>query len=69
MKTNMDDRYDWSGLYHDPNDPRLFVPKRIPWLGWTINVEHPYGRLILALILSVILAAFVVGLVASFGRN
>lgn len=49
----MDSRYDGLGLYHDADDPRLFVPKRNPSLGWTINLEHPYGRTTLGLILMV----------------
>lgn len=61
----MDERYDWTGLYHDPDDPRLLVPKRNPSLGWTINVEHPYGRTTLGLILMVPVVGIIIGIVAS----
>ena len=60
----MDERYDWAGLYHDPDDPRLFVPKRNPSFGWTINVEHPYGRTVLGLILAVPVVGIITGMVA-----
>lgn len=33
------------GLYFSKRDPRLWVPKRIPLLGWTINLGHPRGPL------------------------
>lgn len=56
----MNGRYDGFGFYHGPDDPRLFVPKRIPVMGWTINVSHPrapivplvFGGLIVAAILA-----------------
>lgn len=37
------DKYNGWGLYRDPNDPRLIVPKRIPAMGFTINLGHRYG--------------------------
>jgi len=40
--------YDLLGLYHDADDPRVIVPKRVKALGWTINVGHQRGRLALA---------------------
>lgn len=33
------------GWYNNPNDPRLFVPKRIAGMGWTINIAKPAGKL------------------------
>jgi uncharacterized membrane protein len=32
------------GFYNNPNDPRIFVPKRIASLGWTINIGRPLGK-------------------------
>ena len=37
------DERNWSllhAVYNCPADPRLVVPKRIKWTGWTINVAH-----------------------------
>lgn len=31
------------GIYAGVNDSRLFVPKRNPGMGWTINFGHKYG--------------------------
>lgn len=55
----MQDKYNW-GLYNDPNDPRLVVPKMNPALGWTVNVAHPSARLALIL-MAVVLAAGMAG--------
>lgn len=43
----MDKGYDLLGLYHDADDPRVIVPKRLKALGWTINVGHRRGRVAL----------------------
>ena len=35
----------WNGsLYFSKADARLLVPKRTPWLGWTINLGHPHAE-------------------------
>jgi uncharacterized membrane protein len=39
--------YDAIGLYYDESDPRLWVPKRIASMGWTVNVGHPFGPAVL----------------------
>ncbi|MFW5830233.1 MAG: DUF5808 domain-containing protein [Planctomycetota bacterium] len=31
------------GVYFSKRDFRLWVPKRIPAMGWTINLGHPAG--------------------------
>ena len=31
------------GLYYCKADPRVIVPKRHKWMGWTINFAHPGG--------------------------
>jgi uncharacterized membrane protein len=62
----MNERYDWAGLYHDADDPRLFVPKRNPSFGWTINLDHRYGRGTLTLIIATIVVAIVLSMVTSF---
>ena len=38
------------GAYYNPNDSRLFVPKRISGMGTTINVAHPAGKVIMAIL-------------------
>lgn len=47
------------GCYYNPSDPRIFVPKRVAIMGWTINIGRPVGRIfyfgIIALVFVVII--------------
>jgi len=38
-------------FYFNRNDQRLFVPKRIRILGWTLNFANPLSYVVLAFIL------------------
>ena len=34
----------WSGgFYFSKKDSRTWVPKSIPWMGWTLNIGRPAG--------------------------
>lgn len=38
----------WSGsgsvsFYFSKRDTRTWVPKKIPWMGWTLNLGRPAG--------------------------
>lgn len=36
------DRRNWKwGVYYCKADPRVIVPKRVKWMGWTINFALP----------------------------
>lgn len=48
----------WGGFYHNPDDPRIIVPKRIAGLGWTINLGRPAGKAIGIGTLALIAAVF-----------
>ena len=51
----MPDLWKW-GFYHNPNDSRFIVPKRIPAMGWTINIAHRSGKIFMLAVLVLILA-------------
>jgi len=34
-------------FYYNPKDKRLLPPKKIEWLGYTINFANPYSVLLL----------------------
>ncbi|WP_334074685.1 MULTISPECIES: DUF1648 domain-containing protein [Paenibacillus] len=55
-----DDRY-WKlgGLYYNPQDPSIFVEKRMG-IGWTLNFAHPVGWIILGGVLIVIAVAAII---------
>ncbi len=46
-------------FYFNREDPRIFPPKRIAYLGWTVNFANTYSvSIFLALIITAILVAF-----------
>lgn len=44
----------WGFIYVNPDDPKIMVPKRNPWMGWTVNFAHWQAYAILALILAIV---------------
>ena len=50
--------YKWGIFYYNPDDNRVFVPKRLKALGWTLNFANPYSYLV---ILGIIVFAFIMG--------
>ena len=50
--------YKWGLIYDDPQDPRVVVRKRLPYLGWTLNFGHPRVWEVFGAILAAALAPF-----------
>jgi uncharacterized membrane protein len=48
MKTANDNNSNWIWgiFYYNKNDDRIFPPKRIPWMGWTVNFANPKSVLV-----------------------
>lgn len=46
-----EDHWKWGMIYVNPEDPRIWLPKRIG-LGWTLNFGRPMGWLMLLLMLA-----------------
>jgi uncharacterized membrane protein len=44
---NDPENYKFGIFYFNPIDPRIFVPKRIKELGWTLNFANPFSWLII----------------------
>ena len=36
----------WGEVYFSKKDTRICVPKRIKWMGWTVNLAHTTGVLL-----------------------
>lgn len=53
-------KYNSWGLYSDPNDPRLIVPKMNQAFGWTVNIAHRSAGLALVGIAACIIAGIAV---------
>jgi uncharacterized membrane protein len=48
----------WKGfIYFNRKDYRLFVPKRYPSLGWTLNFANPYTYVALVIFVLFIVTA------------
>lgn len=48
---NESDYWVWGIFYFNPDDSRIIVPKRIEWLGWTLNFAQPISVVIIGGIL------------------
>ena len=57
---NNPDNWKLGIFYYNKNDKRMFPPKRIKYLGWTINFANPYSVLVNVglLILIIVLIEF-----------
>ena len=53
-----DDPDNWVlwGIYFNRKDHRIFPPKRVEGLGWTVNFANPYSILVMILIAVLILS-------------
>ncbi|MBH2025032.1 MAG: hypothetical protein I8H78_11570 [Flavobacteriales bacterium] len=37
---NNSGKWIWGIFYYNKEDERVFPPKRIPWMGWTVNFAN-----------------------------
>ena len=37
---NNSGKWIWGIFYYNKEDDRIFPPKRIPWMGWTVNFAN-----------------------------
>lgn len=49
-----DDHWRLGMLYSNPADERFIVPKRPAWMGWTINLAHPAGRVVTGIVVGLV---------------
>jgi uncharacterized membrane protein len=54
----------WGLFYYNPEDNRIFPPKRNPWMGWTVNFANP-----ISIITFVILTAALIFITTYFRKN
>jgi uncharacterized membrane protein len=47
----------WGLFYYNPSDKRIFPPKRIGFLGWTINFANPLSVLTLPITVALLYLA------------
>ena len=58
QSANHDDpsNWKWGLFYYNKADKRIFPPKRIQSMGWTVNFANPYSILVLLTIILIIIA-------------
>lgn len=49
------DNWIWGIFYYNPKDVRLFPPKKIKELGWTINFANPNSVFLVLVLIAVLL--------------
>lgn len=54
------DRSNWGIVYYCKADPRPIVPKRIKWMGWTINTARPSAIPALLVLFAILLGPVLV---------
>jgi predicted Ser/Thr protein kinase len=60
----------WLSVYYSKRDSRVWVPKQIPMLGWTVNLGHPKGlAVLLGLILFLTLLPAVIAYLSSESQH
>jgi len=47
-------------FYYNKEDKRIFPPKRIPWMGWTVNFANQKSILAFLLIMAVIIIGAII---------
>ena len=49
----------WGDFYYNPEDRRLFPPKRNKWAGWTVNFANPYSVFVSVILIISILVTII----------
>ncbi|WP_428231163.1 DUF5808 domain-containing protein [Flavobacterium sp.] len=52
---NNPDNWIWGLFYFNPKDNRLFPPKKIKELGWTINFANPNSVFVVIVVIAILL--------------
>ena len=61
---NKNGKWIWGIFYYNKEDDRIFPPKRIPWMGWTVNFAN--WKSIAALVAMLIFFYFIIFII---GKN
>ena len=58
MENDKDSNWKWGLFYYNPEDKRLFPPKKDPAFGWTINFANYKSIIAFIILLLAILVYF-----------
>ncbi|MET0759888.1 MAG: DUF5808 domain-containing protein [Flavobacterium sp.] len=62
--SNNPSNWKWEMFYYNKEDKRIFPPKRIPWMGWTVNFANTKSVIVFIVIL-----AIAIGLIIFFPNH
>lgn len=46
----------FGGIYYNKEDKRIFPPKRVKWMGWTVNFANKKSVLVFVLVMILVIA-------------
>jgi uncharacterized membrane protein len=52
--------YRYGVFYYNKNDCRIIVPKRLKYMGWTLNFAWPVSYFIMGALLAVVVIAWII---------
>ncbi len=59
-KWKNDDKYwIWGCIYYNPEDKHILPPKRLSWMGWTVNFANKISLLVFVAIMAISIALIV----------
>jgi len=59
-KWKNDDKYwIWGCIYYNPEDKRILPPKRLSWMGWTVNFANKTSLLLFVVVMAILIALIV----------
>ena len=61
---NNSGKWIWGIFYYNKEDDRIFPPKRIPWMGWTVNFAN--WESIAALVAMLIFFYFIIFIIGKY---
>ena len=61
---NKNGKWIWGIFYYNKEDNRIFPPKRLPWMGWTVNFAN--WKSIAALVAMLIFFYFIIFIIGKY---
>lgn len=61
---NKNGKWIWGIFYYNKEDDRIFPPKRLPWMGWTVNFAN--SKSIAALVAMLIFFYFIIFIIGKY---
>lgn len=57
--TEDSNNYKYGVFYYNQDDNRIIVPKRLKYMGWTLNFARPVSYLIMGVLVAIVVGSFI----------